>query len=580
MKAEASRAQAEAELGNVARAFTASAAGGAERTATFYPMENGHPDLREIGAAAWMAFAVVGVVLLIACFNVAALLMARAAERQKEISLRCAVGASRGRILRQLLTEGLLLAALGGAASLIVAAWCGDLLATFSLPAPIPQRVHLGVDRMLVGFTLLMVLIAGVVPTLLPALQATRKDLLRSMRMESALGGRPSRTRNAFVVAQIAGSTVFMVAALLFVRSFMNSASADTGFDTTHTAVLQVSPGDHGYDAERSRIFFESLQDRLAALPGVRHAAMADRLPFYVGSAKSQEYTVDAADCSVTECPQASVYSLGPGFFAALGVPLETGRELSEQDGQAGEAVVISRHLAGQLWPGRDAIGRILRIGDKREAAEVVGIAGDVTHRTLAEKAGAYIYRTLRSDDYADGLSIVIRTHGEPRLLLTAIREQVRALDADVPARSLETMRERMKMPLWPARTAAGFFTICATLAVALGSIGLFGVMYFTVAQRTSEFGLRTALGATRRRVITLVVREGLRLTVPGVLLGGVAGYIVGRLLARALFGISPADPVTFTTTAILQVLVALLACALPAWQATKAHPIETLREE
>jgi predicted permease len=578
LKDGASKAQAEAELAAVARELSTSGDAGHSRTATFHPMADGHPDLRGISTIAWIAFAVVGVVLVIACVNVTALLMARATERQKEIGIRCAVGASRGRILRQLATEGLLLALLGGIAAILVAAWSERLLSTFSLPSPIPQRLHLGLDAPLVGFTAVLVLLAGVLPALLPALQATRGNLVRSMRMESVIGGRPSRTRHVFVVAQIAGSTVFIVAALLFVQSFTKSAAVDPGFDTARTATLQLSPASYGYDDERSRILFDSLRQKLTALPGVRGAALADRVPFYVGTPTIVEYAADAADCAASDCREAKVYAVGAGHFGALGIPIEAGRDFSAEDVTRGATVVISHHLAAQLWPGSAAIGRSLRLGDAGETVEVVGVAADIKHRNMMEAPDAYIYRPLRPGQYAVGLTVIVRTHEDPRGMLSAIREQVRALDPDLPTSALATMTERMRMPLWPARTAAGFLAICAAIAVLLGSIGLFGVMHFSVAQRTREFGIRTALGATPGRVMRGVLSEGLRLTVPGVILGGIGGYAAGRLLARGLFGISPADPLTFAATAAIEIAVTLAACALPAFRATHADPVEALR--
>lgn len=573
----ASLAQARAELATVARDLSAGAEGDQARTATFHTMKDGHPDLRGLRPVAWIGLAAVASVLLIACFNVAALQMARVAERQKELSVRCAVGASRGRILRQLITEGLLLAIVSGIASLTVASWSEQLLATFSLPAPIPQRLPLVVDRMVIAYTAVLVIVAGVLPAILPAFQATRASLVRSIQSESG-ATRRSRMRNAFVVAQVAGSTLFMIAALLFVRSFVKAAATDPGFDTSRTMVLQLSPGSYGYDEDRARLLFEDLRNRLEALPGIRAAALADRAPFHVGYPDLEEYSHDGSNCATADCRRATVYAVAPGYFTALGIPLLAGREFSPQDLATGSGIIISRYLADQLWP-EGAIGRTLRLGANGEAATVIGVAADVKHRNLAETSSADIYRPLRTGDYARGLSVIVRTDGDPAAMMSAVREQLRALDQNLPAASLATMTERMRLPLWPSRTAAGFLTICAALAVALGAIGLFGVMYFAVSQRTREFGIRSALGATRRRVIALVLNEGLRLTIPGVLLGATAGYIAGRLLSRLLFGVSPADPLTFGATAIIEVGVALLAGALPAYRATRVDPLTALRE-
>lgn len=578
LKDGASRARADVELASVARELSAGVEGQHARTATFYPMEDGHPDLRQIRPLAWLALAAVGIVLVIACFNVAALLMARVNERQKELGIRCAVGASRGRILRQLITEGLLLAAVSGAAALVAASWSEQLLATFSLPSPIPQRLHLSVDGMVIAYTAGLVIVAGILPALLPALHATRTNLAGSMQSESAGGTRRSRTRNAFVVTQVAGSTLFMVAALLFVRSFVNAATTDTGFDTEHTVILQLSPGAYGYDADRARMLFTDLDQRLNALPGVRRASLADRVPFYVGFPNVVEYSHDGTDCSTTDCRRATVYAAGAHHFDALGIPIVAGRDFTDQDLAMGSRIVISRHLADQLWP-EGAIGRSLRMGPNGESATVIGVAADIKHRNMAEVPAAYIYRPLQPRNYTRGLSVIVRTSGDPGAMMASIREQVRALDPNLPSAAVATMEERMRMPLWPSRTLAGFLTICAALAVLLGSIGLFGVMYFAVSQRTREFGIRSALGATRRRVVTLVLNEGLRLTVPGVLLGAIGGYIAGRLLSRMLFGVSPADPFTFVATALIELAVALLASALPAYRAMRVDPLTALRE-
>ena len=576
----ATRPQAEAELTAVARQLQPDRGGAAQRTARFYPMEDGHPDLGDISGAIWMAFALVALILLIACFNVAALLLARTAERQQEISVRCAVGASRARILRQLITEGLLLAAVAGGVSLLLAAWSGPLLATFSLPAPIPQRLHLEVDGALIMFIVAMVFVAGALPAILPALQSTRINLLRSMRAESALGGRPSRTRNAFVIAQIAGSTLFIVGALLFVRSFLNTSAVDPGFDTTRIALMQLSPALYGYDEARSRSLFDQLQTKLEALPGVSSVALADRVPFYVGSSPTAEYSGDGTDCASADCRRAKLYAVSRGHFSALGIPLLTGRDFSPGDAASREAVIVSRHLAAQLWPGESALGRQLRLGAPAEITTVVGVAADIKHRNLSEKPDAYVYRPLESSHHRAGLTVVVRATGDPRQLLRPLREQLRAVGPDIPPASVATMTERMKMPLWPARTAAGFFLICGSLALILATVGLFGAMYFSVAQRRREFGIRAALGATRGRVLVLVLRDGVRLALPGVLLGGAAAYLGARVLARALFGITPADPATFAATAALELTVTLVACALPAYQATRVDPMTALRTD
>ena len=570
------RAQVNAELKSVALSLPAAARHDKPPTVRFFPMKDGHPDLQGISRLAWVAMSIVGLILLIACFNVAALLMARAHERQREIGVRSALGASRGRILRQLVTEGMVLAAVSGIATLIVATWSADLLSTFSLPSPIPQRMHLGIDRTLVGFTALLVLIAGMLPAVVPAVQATSSNLQRSLRMESALGASPSRARNAFVVLQVAGSTLFVAAALLFVRSFLNTATLDPGFNTTQTVVMQLSPSLYGYDDERARHMIEALRTKIASVNGVAAAAIADRVPFYVGYPRTAEYTTDAADCAATDCRRATVYAVGPGHFDALGIALRQGGDFPAT---AGAEIVISEKMASQLWPGQSAVGKTLRIGDDGRPVQVIGVAADIKHRNMSEAPGAYLYRPLAKGEWAEALTIIVRANGDPRLLLSAIQEQVRATDPNLPV-AVATMSERMKMPLWPVRTAAGFFAICGSLALVLATVGLFGVLYFTVMQRTREFGIRIAIGASPRRVVSVVLREGLTLAVPGVLLGGAAALAGARLLSRGLFGVSPADPLSFSATALIQIAVTIAACALPAYRATRVDPMVALRQD
>lgn len=575
------RAQVDAELQAIfAQLAAAYPDTHAKTSAAFYAMADRHPDLRAIAPMAWIALGIVGIVLLIACFNVAGLLMARASERQREIGVRAALGASRGRILRQLLTEGLLLAALSGAASLVLAAWSADLLSAFSLPAPIPQRLQLGLSRRLIEFTVLLVAVAGVLPALLPALQATRASLFRSMKAEAPLGSGRSRLRNTFVVAQVAGSTLFLAAAFLFVRSFTNVANVDPGFDTAHTLVLELNPSTYGYDTARSRAFFDSLTARVAAVPGVSKVALADRVPFYVGFPASFEISTDGTDCATVECQRATVYGVSPGHFAALGIPLRAGRDFTAEDMKNGSAVIVSERMASQFWPGAPAVGQVFRAGKDARQYEVVGIAADVKHRTLTEQPRPYLYRPLVERDYSESTTLIVRAAGNPRALIGAVAEQVQALDPDMPARDAKTMPQRMEMPLWQARTMAGFASVCGVLALILATVGLFGVTYYAVNQRTREFGIRVALGATPRAVMSLVLREGLMLTLPGVLLGTLVALGAGRLVARMLYGLSASDPLTFTATAALEAAVALAACALPAWRATRADPMLALRQE
>lgn len=582
MKPGVTAAQARADLqGVVAQLAAAHPATNAGRDVTFIPITELVPELKGIAAAAGIALAVVGLVLLIACFNVAGLMLARAAERQREMGVRAALGAGRGRILRQLVTEGLLLASISGVLSLLVSRWSAGLLSAFSLPSPIPQRLHIPFDARLVAFTFGTVVLAGVLPALLPALEAARTDLVRALRRESALGGRPSRARSAFVVAQVAGSTLFLATALLFARSFVNTASVSPGFDIRHTLVMEIDPATYGYDVERARMLFSALVDRVAGLGGVERAALADRVPFYVGFPKAVDIAASGEDCAVTNCRSAVAYGVSPGHFDALGIPLRAGRDLTEQEYRSQAPVaIVSEAMAAGLWPGADPIGRSMAVGRNGRRLQVIGVAATVTQHYMGEPPRWYLYRPLLTSEFGERLTMVIRTTGDPRRLMGAVQAQVQALDPALPIATLKSMEQRMELPLWPARTAAGFFLVCGTLALVLATVGLFGVTYFLVNQRRREFGVRVALGATSDNVMRLVIRDGLKLSVPGVAVGIVAALVVMRFAERALFGVSAADPLAYASTAGIQLLVALAACALPAWRAARVDPMIALRVE
>jgi predicted permease len=551
----------------------------AERRLAFFPMRDGHPEVQSLAPYVWIAMSVVGIVLLIACFNVAGLLLARATERQREFGIRTALGAGRLRIVRQLVTEGLVLAALSGCAALILASWSGTLLAAFSLPAPIPQRLEMPVGGRVVLFTVLMVVAAGVLPGLAPALQATRRNLVGSMRIDAgASGRRPSRLRNLIVVVQIAGSTLFLATALLFVRSFLNANRADVGFDADHLIVARLDPALYGFDGDRAGWFARQLADRVAAVPGLV-VALGDRVPFAVGYPPADTVSTRTLDCSGS-CKPTTYYSVGARHFAAVGIRLRAGRDFTAAELQSGGAVIVNESMAAALWPGRSSLGEVVRLGRGAVTATVVGVAANIGQGYVGQTASPVFYQPIRDADFRNGFTLAVRTTGSDALAAAAIRDAVHGLAPAMPIASLTTMKELLDLPLWPRRTAAGFFLICGSLALVLATVGLFGVTYFAVRQRTREFGVRIALGARASDVVRQVLKEGVWLAVPGAALGLVAAAMTARVLARALLGVGAVDPVSFAATAAIEMLVALLACALPALRATQADPMIALRDD
>jgi predicted permease len=574
-------AQAAADLHRISSAIPGPPpAGGPGRTLRFWPLREGNPEVRGIASVAYTALAIVGLVLLLACFNVAGLLLARASDRQRETSVRAALGASRARIVRQFALEGLVLAALGGAAAIVVAGWSADLLAVFSLPSPVPQRLRMPIDRRVIGFTAALVAIGGVVPALLPALQATRVSLMRSMRLDTPSGQRRSRARSTFIVMQIAGSTLLLTASLLFVRSFWTASSADPGFETGHLVVLELKPTDFGYDAVRSRAFFENLVERVRATPVVASAALADRVPFYVGFPRRVRVAPEGTDCATADCRTATAYHVADGHFAALGVRILAGREFTARDVAAADSVIVGQTLASRLWPGRDPVGQRLGIGPGGQRLQVIGVAADIVHHLLNERPGDYVYTALSTADFAESITLVVRTKTDPSPVVAMLQEHVQALDPALPSGTVKTMAQRMEMPLWPVRTAAGFFTICGALALILATVGLFGTTYLAVGQRTREFGIRAALGSTRARVMKLVLGEGLLLALPGIVLGIGGAALAASAAGSVVLNVNAADVPAYAVSAIVQALAAVAACAWPAHRATRADPILALRAE
>jgi predicted permease len=573
--------QAAAELQNVATRLTSDRPEtGKTRRLTFWPVLGQHPEVRGIAPVAYIGLGIVSIVLLLACFNVAGLLLAHATERQRAISVRAALGASRARIIRQFALEGLILALVSGAAAILIANWSADLLSVFSLPSPIPQRLHLGLDRRVIGFTAALVAIAGVLPTLLPAYQATHVNLLRSMRMETPLGQRRSRARSLFVIVQVTGSTLLLTVAFLAVRSFRTSVEADPGFETARLVALEVKPSDYGYTTARSRAFFDSLLERIRSLPDVEYAALADRIPFSIGFPNITKVSADGTDCATTNCRNSYVHRVGVDHFKALGVPLRAGREFAARDIQAGDGVIVNQTMAANLWPGRDAIGEWIREGPDRAVLHVIGIVADAKYGSLTEAATDRYYRPIRAEEYADTVTVLVRTTARAGPVVEKIREQVWGIDPGIPPATAKTMEQRMEIPLWPVRTAAGLFLICGTLALILAAVGLFGTTYLIVGQRTREFGIRAALGATPKRVMRHVLGEGLRLTIPGIVLGLAGAAVAGRAAASLFLRFDLTEPTTYIAAALLQTGVALTACLLPAHRATKADPMLALRAE
>lgn len=569
------------ELTTIVAAATQTPA--ADLRVQYVRIADGHPEARAFRPLAAVALAAVGIVLLIACFNVAGLLLAQSVDRQRELGVRSALGASRGRLVRQLLTEGLLLGTLSGAVALLLARFSEAILGTFALPAPIPQRLHFGTDWRLIGYAAIASLAASLLPTLVPAWQVWRSDLTRWIRASasSAVGGKThARARRAFLVVQMAGSTVFLIVAAIFGRSFIAAYSADVGFDARGTAVMEVTPAQFGYSPARAHELIDTLIRSTAAIPGVASVSAADRVPFFVGFPKTLKVNVDGRDCRTAECPAALTYAVDDQHVKAMGFTLRAGRMFDRARAEDRDAVVLTAAAANKFWPGEYPVGKSFR-DDTNRSRIVTGVINDVSQRlTRGETPQPYIYRPLEDADYAEGITIVARTSGDAAALVTPMRAALRAIDASLPADSAKTMEERMALPLWPTRTLAGFFGTCSVLALLLATVGLFGVTHYVVSQRTREFGVRLAIGASGSTLQRMVLGESLRLIAPGVVIGLVAGIALSTLVKSQLTGLERADPRIFVAAVVVEILVALGAAWLPARRASLTSPLVALRAD
>ncbi|HEX6057835.1 MAG TPA: ABC transporter permease [Gemmatimonadaceae bacterium] len=544
----------------------------------------------DIRPALLVMLGAVGFVLLIACANVASLLLTRAVGRGRELAIRTALGAGRGRIARQLLVESVLLAALGGILGLLLAAWGVDALGTLR-PEDVPLVGDVRLDRTVLLFTLGVTLLSAVVFGLVPAVQAARRIELGSGLREGtagAVGARGAqRTRSVLVVAEIALALVLLAGAGLLVRSFDRLLRVDPGFDPAGVLTFSVSLPDAKYDTTRARAYVAALTERLQELPGVTAVGAASILPL---SGSSYGISLTSVDGRAIEdgpdAPSVQVRLVTPGYLHAMGMPLRRGRDLGPSDRPGAPHVLLANEAAARLlWPGEDAVGRSLVLGTRfgfggdRAGGEVVGIVGDVREMRVSREALPTVY--LPHAQWPVGfVGVALRADGDPEPLVAAAREHAAALDADVPVVEVLTMEQRLAGSVARQRFYMLLLAVFAVAAAALAAIGIYGVMAFGVAQRTREIGIRVALGARPGDVARLVVRAGLLLAVTGVVLGLAGALALTRLLEGLLYGVEPSDPATLAAASLLLLAVAALAALLPARRAAGVDPMQALRTE
>jgi predicted permease len=533
-------------------------------------------DRDEMLPIAGLLLTVTSLVLVIACANVANLLLARGAARSLELGVRSALGASRRRLVRQLLVESLLLGACSAALGLLVSFWAADLLG-----AQLPEADFGGLVATPDIRVLLFTALAGCGSVcafgLLPALTTTRGSLLPRLRETPSAGGRRSRLQSTFVVAQLSLSLVLLLAAGLSLRALQKAGAIDLGFNAQHLFTASYDLVLQNYPEGRRDGFRRDLRDRIAALPGVASASMAN-LPPLSGTMVS---TIAASADERGQPIESRVYmnAVGPQYFATLGLPVLRGRGITEEDGRgAPDAAVVNETFARRLWGEADPLGRTLRLDDY--SVQVVGVARDSKYDEATEEPRPFVYLSLAQHPTLDRESILVRTTGSPALIAAAIHAELRALDASLPVFDARTFDDVLKERADKQRGLSALFAAFGFLALLLASLGLYGVMAYAVARRTREMGVRLALGASPGQLTRLIVRDGLRLALIGVAIGCVVALPVAQVLGALVFGVQIADLTAFAATCALLVGVASTAALLPARRAARVDPMEALRAE
>jgi predicted permease len=544
-----------------------------------------HPDLDGVvGAMALLLAVAVGLVLLVACVNLAGFFLARATDRRREMAVRVAMGAGRWAIARQLVVESLVLSTLGGVLGLAMGQVVLRLALSYDPPLPLPIHLQVALDGRLLAFTGISVAAATLLFGLAPALEATRVPVASTLRDEAGAAGggrRKAHARQALVAAQMALSTVLLFGAALFVRSLGSATQRDVGFSTGPAAVVSVDSWANQYTDDEDRAFVSRLVDALHATPGVRRVAAAGRLPLALGTT-STRVTVPGVEAP----PDADAHVLEhtavtPGYFATMDIELLEGRDFDPGDASGGQRVaVVSRAAARFFWPDGSAVGRTMHLGGDAEEVTVVGVVGDVPLWSLTEPPRAYFYVPVAQGSVYGRFHVVARGDLPAGELAKRIREEARRLDQDIFLSRIGTMADHLGYIYFLPRMAAVMLSAVGVLALVLASIGLYGMVSYSVARRTREMGIRQALGAEAGQVVSLVMRGGMRVVLLGGAAGMAAALALGALVERFLIGVGSLDPVALVAAPLLLAAVAAAAAWLPARKVSRIHPIQALRSD
>jgi predicted permease len=544
-----------------------------------------------VRTALWVLLGAVGMVLLIACSNLAALSLARASARHREMSIRKALGATSGRLVRQLLTENLLLTALGGGAGFLLAVWGVKFLLALS-PTRLPRDNEIGIDFRVLAFAAGASILAALIFGVLPALQAARAEIRRGLLGGTTRGASDAasgnRSRTILVVAEVSLSFVLLIGTGLLIRSFMSTQSVNPGFDAENVLTARVSLPSANYASRGSiTLFYDKLSARLQALPGVDEIGAVSLLPMGSGL-RNVYFTPEGSPKSDSYLSQYRVTS--PEYFGSMKIPLRQGRTFDEHDrAERTPVAIVNETLARKFWPDGNAVGGRIHVDDNDTGPrplEIVGVVGDVKHVSLEDKPTFDVYLPL-AQIHEDSLGVVtnshywiMRSHLDARSLEENFRRELRSVDAEVASSNIRLMENYLSDSVAPRRFNLRLLTIFSIAALLLASTGIYGVVSYSVAQRTSEIGIRLALGASRRNIFRIILGHGFRLVVVGLVIGAVGAFGLTRMIRSLMFGVTPNDPLTFVAVSSLLIAITIAAGALPALKATKLDPLKALRSE
>ncbi len=546
-----------------------------------------------VRTALWVLFGAVAMVLLIACSNLAALSLARASARHREMSIRKALGATSGRLVRQLLTENLLLTLLGGGAGLLLAIWGVQFLLALS-PTRLPRDSEIGIDLRVLAFaagaSLLAALIFGVLPALQAARAEIRRGLLGGVTRGAGDAAAGNRSRTILVVAEVSLSFVLLIGTGLLIRSFMSTQAVNPGFDGTNVLTARVSLPDSTYSSRASiSLFYDKLSTRLRALPGVDQVGVISILPMGSG-ARSVYFRPDGAATSKSDSFLSLYRVTNPEYFNSLKVPLRQGRAFDEHDrADRPPVAIVNENLARKFWPDGNALGARIEVDDNDTGPrplEIVGVVGDVKHVSLEDKTTFDVYLPMAQihedslDVVTNGHSWILRSNLDAKSLEESFRRELRSVDVDVASSNIRLMDDYLWDSVAPRRFNLRLLTIFSVAALLLASTGIYGVVSYSVAQRTSEIGIRLALGASRKNIFRIILGHGFRLVLIGLVVGTLGAFGLTRLIRSLMFGVTPNDPLTFLAVSSLLIAITIAAGALPALRATKLDPLKALRSE